>query len=260
MERLRAESVSMVFRGQRGEVEALRNITLGVNAGEFVAIVGPSGCGKSTFLRIVAGLIKPTLGRVLLSDREISGPAQDRAMVFQEDSLLPWRTVIDNVVLGLQIAGRSVEQQKQLGQHFIDLVGLTGFERHYPFELSGGMRQRVNLCRAWAIDPEILLMDEPFASLDAQTREAMQVELVRILERSKKTVLFVTHQIDEAAYLADRVIVFSGRPGSVKTEHAINFPRPRDLALKRTAQFGELVNTIWQLLETDIWNAVMQNV
>lgn len=260
MEKLRAENVSHVFRSSRRDVEALRGISLTVNQGEFVGIVGPSGCGKSTFLRIVAGLVQSTEGCVLLDGREITGPGQDRGMVFQSDGLLPWRTVLDNVALGLQIAGRSQNERQDLSQHFIDLVGLTGFENHYPHELSGGMRQRVNLCRAWAIDPQILLMDEPFASLDAQTREAMQVELLRIWERSKKTVLFITHQIEEAAFLADRVIVFSGRPGVVKTELKIDFRRPRELGMKRTGQFGEIVDTVWQFLEKDIWKVAKDDI
>ena len=260
MAKLEAEKISMVFRSRGREVEALRQVSITVNSGEFVSIVGPSGCGKTTLLRIVAGVVQPESGRVLLDGDPVTKPGRERAMVFQQDSLLPWRTVMDNVTLGLQIAGLSKEERLEIGQRFIDLVGLTGFENSFPHELSGGMRQRANLSRALAVDPDILLMDEPFASLDAQTRELMQAELLKIWERSHKTVLFITHQIDEAIYLSDRVVVLSGRPGTVREVVNIDIPRPRALDVKRSNDFVGYVDRIWKLLEDDIRRGLIQSL
>ena len=260
MAKLEAEKISMVFRSRSREVEALRQVSITVNSGEFVSIVGPSGCGKTTLLRIVAGVVQPESGRVLLDGDPVTKPGRERAMVFQQDSLLPWRTVMDNVTLGLQIAGLSKEERLEIGQRFIDLVGLTGFENSFPHELSGGMRQRANLSRALAVDPDILLMDEPFASLDAQTRELMQAELLKIWERSHKTVLFITHQIDEAIYLSDRVVVLSGRPGTVREVVNIDIPRPRALDVKRSNDFVGYVDRIWKLLEDDIRRGLIQSL
>jgi NitT/TauT family transport system ATP-binding protein len=229
---------------------ALSDVSLSVSDGEFVAIVGPSGCGKTTLLNIVAGLLSHDQGTVAIDGRRIDGPGIDRAVVFQHSSLLPWRTVAGNVRYGMEL-------QRRLGQpamrertaHFIALVGLTGFERHYPSELSGGMQQRVNLARALASDPEVLLMDEPFAALDAQTREHMQSELLKIWSQARKTVLFITHQISEAVYLADRIAVMSARPGRIKGVFDVPFERPRPLAVKRDARFVGLEDAIWQLVE-----------
>ena len=260
MAKLEAEKISMVFHSRGRDVEALRQISVTVESGEFVSIVGPSGCGKTTLLRIVAGVVQPESGRVLLDGHPVTKPGRERAMVFQQDSLLPWRTVMDNVTLGLQIAGRSKEERIEIGQSFIDLVGLTGFENSFPHELSGGMRQRANLSRALAVDPDILLMDEPFASLDAQTRELMQSELLKIWERSNKTVLFITHQIDEAIYLSDRVVVMSGRPGTVREVVNIDIPRPRALDVKRSTGFVGYVDRIWKLLEDDIRRGLIQSL
>jgi NitT/TauT family transport system ATP-binding protein len=255
MPELVAEHIGMVYPSRHGSVEAIRDISLKVRSGEFVAVLGPSGCGKSTFLRLVASLAKPTSGRVLIDGQPIDQPGRDRGMVFQDDSLLPWRTVLDNAVLGLQVAGVKRATQLEIAREYIDLVGLSGFERHFPSELSGGMRQRVNLCRALAVNPAVLLMDEPFASLDAQTREAMQSELLRVWRTSQKTVLFITHQIDEAVFLADRVIILSSRPAVVRAEFEISIPRPRDLSVKRTPEFIRYMDTIWGLLEKDIQEA-----
>ena len=199
-----------------GELQALQAIDLAVARGEFISVVGPSGCGKTTFLRIVAGLEPATSGEVLLDGRALRGPGGDRGFVFQNDSLLPWRTVFANAIIGREIAGRVGQAERQRTLQLLKLVGLEGFEHYHPRQLSGGMRQRVNLARALAIDPEILLMDEPFSSLDAQTREIMQTELMRIWEEGRKTVLFVTHQIDEAVFLSDRVLVFARRPGRLR--------------------------------------------
>jgi NitT/TauT family transport system ATP-binding protein len=241
-----------------GELEALRNLDLEVERGGFVSVVGPSGCGKTTFLRIVAGLEPATSGEVLLDGRLVRGPGGDRGFVFQTDNLLPWRTVLANAMIGPEVAGRSGEVERRRTLDLIKLVGLEGFERYYPRQLSGGMRQRVNLARALAIDPQILLMDEPFSALDAQTREIMQTELMRIWDEGRKTVLFVTHQIDEAVFLSDRVLVFARRPGRLQESVRIDLPRPRSLAIKRTPEFVGYVDRIWRLIEDDVRASVIE--
>jgi len=241
-----------------GELRALQDINLAVERGEFIAVVGPSGCGKTTFLRIVAGLEPASSGEVTLDGRAVRGPGGDRGFVFQSDNLLPWRTVFANAVIGREVAGRVGPAERQRTMELLKLVGLEGFEHYHPRQLSGGMRQRVNLARALAIDPEILLMDEPFSSLDAQTREIMQTELMRIWEDGRKTVLFVTHQIDEAVFLADRVLVFARRPGRLRESVAIELPRPRTLAIKRTAEFVRYVDHIWRLIEDDVRASVIE--
>ena len=212
---------------QFGDLQVLQNIDLAVERGEFIAVVGPSGCGKTTFLRMVAGLEPVSSGTILLDGQKLSGPGGNRGFVFQNDSLLPWRTVLANALIGPEVMGQVGAKERQRTLDLLKLVGLGGFEGYYPRQLSGGMRQRVNLARALAIDPEILLMDEPFASLDAQTREIMQTELLRIWEQGRKTVLFVTHQIDEAVFLSDRVLVFARRPGRLQESVEIKLPRPR---------------------------------
>jgi NitT/TauT family transport system ATP-binding protein len=240
-----------------GGLEALRGIDLAVQRGEFIAVVGPSGCGKTTFLRIVAGLEPATTGALLLDGRALHGPGGDRGFVFQSDNLLPWRTVLANAIIGREVAGQVGPAERRRTMELLKLVGLEGFEHYHPRQLSGGMRQRVNLARALAVDPQILLMDEPFSSLDAQTREIMQTELLRIWEEGRKTVLFVTHQIDEAVFLADRVLVFARRPGRLREDVAIALPRPRALALKRTPEFVRLVDHIWRLIEDDVRASVI---
>jgi NitT/TauT family transport system ATP-binding protein len=241
------------------DLEALRDINIDVAAGEFVSIVGASGSGKSTLLRIIDGLTPASSGVVRVEGREVSRPGSDRAMVFQQDSLLPWRTVADNVGYGLRLSGASRAVARKTAQRFIAMAGLAGFEAHYPHQLSGGMRQRVNVARALAVDPKILLLDEPFAALDAQTREIMQAELLAIWARSKTTILLITHQIDEAVFLSDRVVVFSARPGSVREEILIDLPRPRALEVKRTAPFGTYVEHVWRLIEHEVRTAVEHN-
>jgi NitT/TauT family transport system ATP-binding protein len=234
------------------EVLAIDDVSLSVNEGEFLAIVGPSGCGKTSLMNIVAGLLAYEAGEVSIDGKRVNGPGTDRAVVFQHASLLPWRTIIGNVRYGMEMQKRFDEAtMQQRGDHFLRLVGLTGFERHFPNELSGGMQQRVNLARALAADPEVLLMDEPFAALDAQTREVMQSELLKIWAKAQKTVVFITHQINEAVYLADRVAVMSARPGRLKAIFPVPFDRPRTLALKRDPKFLELEDRIWQLIEED---------
>jgi len=232
------------------ETVAVKDCSFTVWPGEFVAVVGPSGCGKTTLLNAVDGLVPITAGTLSLHGQPVTGPGRDRAMVFQAPSLLPWRTVHGNVAYGLELQRVSKRQRLEQSRRFIDLVGLGGFEHYYPSELSGGMLQRVNLARALACDPDVLLLDEPFANLDAQTREYMQQELLKIWERASKTAIFVTHQIDEAVYLADRVLVMSARPARVKAEYPVDLPRPRPLSLKRRdRRFLELVERIWEDIE-----------
>ena len=241
-----------------GDLRALQDINLAVERGEFIALVGPSGCGKTTFLRIVAGLEPASSGEVTLDGRAVRSPGGDRGLVFQSDNLLPWRTVFANAIIGREVAGHVGPAERQRTMELLKLVGLEGFEHYHPRQLSGGMRQRVNLARALAIDPEVLLMDEPFSSLDAQTREIMQTELMRIWEDGRKTVLFVTHQIDEAVFLADRVLVFARRPGRLRESVAIELPRPRSLAIKRTVEFVRYVDHIWRLIEDDVRASVIE--
>jgi NitT/TauT family transport system ATP-binding protein len=252
--KLEAQAIRLAYPQPRTDTQlvALDGVNLAVMEGEFVAIVGPSGCGKTTFLSVVDGLIAATGGRVLVDGEVVTRPGADRAVVFQDASLLPWRTVLGNVRYGLECLGVRGNEADERAKKLIALVGLSGFEHHYPHELSGGMQQRVNLARALVVDPKILLMDEPFASLDAQTRELMQEELTRIWAKAQKTVLFITHQIDEAIYLADRIIVFSGRPGKVKESIAVDIERPRPIGVKRQARFHALEDRIWGLIDEDV--------
>ena len=250
MVKLEIANLSKRYWRDARDVLALSNVSLTVNEGEFLAIVGPSGCGKTSLLNIVAGLLPYEDGTVAIDGKKVSGPGTDRAVVFQNSSLLPWRSIAGNVRYGMEMQRRFDEKtMRERTDHFIKLVGLTGFEKHYPNELSGGMQQRVNLARALAADPVVLLMDEPFAALDAQTREFMQAELLKIWSQARKTVLFITHQINEAIYLADRVVVMSARPGQVKDVFRVPFDRPRTLSLKRDPRFLEIEDKIWQLVE-----------
>jgi NitT/TauT family transport system ATP-binding protein len=252
--KLATRNLSKRFDG----LEALRDLNVEIERGGFVSVVGPSGCGKTTFLRIVAGLETASAGEVLLDGHVVRGPGRDRGFVFQADSLLPWRTVLGNAMIGPEVAGRTGEPERRRTLELLKLVGLEGFEAYYPRQLSGGMRQRVNLARALAIDPQVLLMDEPFSALDAQTREIMQTELMRIWEQGRKTVLFVTHQIDEAVFLSDRVLVFARRPGRLQESVEIKMPRPRQLGIKRTPEFVAYVDRIWRLIEDDVRASVIE--
>jgi NitT/TauT family transport system ATP-binding protein len=226
---LTLRNVTRTYDEENGSREALENINLEVKPREFLCIVGPSGCGKTTLLRMIAGLDYPTSGEIILDGTPVEGPSPDRGMVFQEFSLFPWRTVLKNVEFGLRIQGK--RDIKRTAMRYIELVGLTGFEHSFPFQLSGGMKQRVAIARALATEPAILLMDEPFGSVDAQTRNVLQEELLEIWKRTKKTILFVTHSVDEAVYLADRVVVMSSRPGRILEVLSVNIERPR----KRTS-------------------------
>jgi NitT/TauT family transport system ATP-binding protein len=240
-----------------GNLEVLSEINTDIGNGEFISFIGPSGCGKTTFLRIIAGLDQASSGEVRLNGRAVRAPGADRGFVFQNDNLLPWRTVFDNAFLGLEIAGRVGDAERRRTLDLLKLVGLAGFEDYYPRQLSGGMRQRLNLARALAVDPEVLLMDEPFSALDAQTREIMQTELMRVWEQGRKTVLFVTHQIDEAVFLSDRIFVFARRPGRIQEVVHIDLPRPRPLDIKRTPKFVAYVDHIWRLIEHDVRESVL---
>jgi len=257
--KLEAQGIRLEYNQPRTESRllALDDVNLQVMEGEFASIVGPSGCGKTTFLNIVDGLMSPTAGRILIGGEAVSSPGPDRAVVFQDASLLPWRTVLGNVLYGLECQGLNSGRARERAQQFIELAGLAGFEHHYPHELSGGMQQRVNLARALVVDPQILLMDEPFASLDAQTREIMQEELLNIWRQARKTVLFITHQINEAVYLSDRVIVFTARPGRVKQSVPIDIERPRKLAVKRDPRFLQLEDYVWALIEDEVKKTIM---
>ena len=225
---LTLRDVSRVFTTEKGEtIEALSNVSLEISDQEFICILGPSGCGKTTLLRIIAGLESASSGTISITGTGITKPSPRMAMIFQEYSLYPWRNVLDNVGLGLELRGVKKTEREVHAQKFLELVGLKGFEHSFPHELSGGMRQRVAVARALAIDPSILLMDEPFGALDAQTRNRMQHELLDIWEKTKKTVLFVTHSVDEAVFLADRIVVLTRRPGTVREIITIPQARPR---------------------------------
>ena len=241
MNQLSIRGVSRTFTGTRGQTtQALLPIDFEVRENDFVTILGPSGCGKSTMLRIAAGLDFPTTGQVLLDGRAVDGPGADRGMVFQSYTLFPWLTVAQNIRFGLREKGVSEALQKERSDYFIAKVGLRGFENHFPKQLSGGMQQRTAIARALANDPKILLMDEPFGALDNQTRVLMQELLLGIWEAERKTVMFVTHDIDEAIFMANRVAVFSARPGRIKADIPVNLPHPRHYTVKTSPEFMEL--------------------
>jgi len=237
---LSLDAVGKSFGARGGEIVALTPITARIARNEFVTILGPSGCGKSTLLRIVAGLEMPSRGRAVLNGRPIEGPGADRGMVFQSYTLFPWLSVAENIGFGLRERGVARGERDRIVQDYIDRVGLRGFERHWPRQLSGGMQQRVAIARALANDPEILLLDEPFGALDTQTRALMQELLLGIWERDRKTVLFVTHDIEEAIFIGSRCLVMSARPGRVKADVKIDLPHPRHYRMKTSPEFSDL--------------------
>jgi NitT/TauT family transport system ATP-binding protein len=249
--KLEVKDACVTFTSRGRTFTAVEGVNLSVKDGEFVAIVGPSGSGKSTFLMALDGLTPLSRGSIAIDGQTVTGPHQNRAVVFQDASLLPWRSILDNVAYGLELAGRPKKERYEIARELIALAGLRGFETFYPSQLSGGMRQRVNIARALAADPQVLLLDEPFSGLDAQTRETMQSELLKIWDERKKTAIFVTHQIDEAVYLADRVIAFSARPARIVQEWTIPFARPRSLDLKHSREHRELEDEIWQVLRRE---------
>jgi NitT/TauT family transport system ATP-binding protein len=252
---IEARGLGKRFARAGKEVEALRGFDLEVAEGEFIAIVGPSGCGKSTFLHMLGGFEPVTEGQLLFNGRPVTAPGPDRGVVFQEFALYPWRTVERNITWGLEVQGRSRAEQRAVADRLLAKVGLTHFRDHYPAELSGGMKQRVAIARTLAFDPRILLMDEPFGSLDAQNRELMQEELQSLWFETRKTVVFITHDIEEAVYLADRVIVFTARPGRTKADVVIDLARPRALEVKKTAAYMAYRNRIWDLLRDEVLQA-----
>jgi len=252
---LELDSVGRTFvlerRKHTEELCVLDGITFGVAEGSFVAICGPSGCGKSTLLRLIHGLQQPDTGEIRVRGERVLAPSLDRGMVFQNHNLMPWRTVVRNVELGLEALKLSKAEVRKRAELWLEKVGLSDFASYYPAQLSGGMQQRVGLARALAIDPQMLLMDEPFGALDAQTRVLLQEELERIWEANAKTVVFITHDIEEAVFLGDRVIVLSARPGRIREDIRIELPRPRTLEIKKSAQCHEYRNQIWDLIRQE---------
>jgi NitT/TauT family transport system ATP-binding protein len=247
MARIDVEGLTKTFRAIKGEtVEAIRDVSVAVGDNEFVSIVGPSGCGKSTLLYIIAGFVAPTAGSVRVDGLPVRGPGPDRGIVFQEYALFPWRTVQDNIRYGLEEKGVPRDEVARTVQKYVRLMGLEGFQGKYPRELSGGMKQRVALARTLAYEPDVLLMDEPFGALDAQTRELLQDELLAVWREKKKTVLFVTHSVEEAVYLSERVVVMTARPGRVKSVVGVDLDRSRHREdVVTSAEFGRLRNRVW---------------
>ncbi|WP_421078303.1 ABC transporter ATP-binding protein [Methanothermococcus sp. Ax23] len=246
---LEIKNVVKKFITEKKEVLAVDNVNFEVRNNEFLSIVGPSGCGKSTILRMIAGLEKPTSGEILIEGRKIEKPDAERGMVFQQYTLLPWRTVLENVGFGLEIKGVPKAERDEVARKFIKMIGLEGFEDAYPYELSGGMQQRVAIARTLANDPKIVLMDEPFGALDTQTRTILQNELLKIWEKDKKTVVFITHSVEEAVYLSDRVIIMTARPGKVKDIVDISLDRPRK---RNTVEFLEYKKQIVDKLKDEV--------
>jgi NitT/TauT family transport system ATP-binding protein len=243
------QNVSRVFTSGARTVHALENVSFDIQAGDFVSLVGPSGCGKSTLLKIVSGLLPASSGSISVSDNPVDGPLENVGMVFQSPVLLKWRPVLGNILLPVEFAKLDLARHRERAESLLKLVGLAGFEEMYPHQLSGGMQQRVSLCRALVTDPQLLLMDEPFGALDAMTRDELDIELQRIWQDRKKTVLFVTHSIQEAVFLSDHVIVMSARPGRLLEQIAIQLPRPRIMEMMSTSQFGEYTLKIRALLQ-----------
>ena len=248
--KLKLDNVYKEYQGRNGKTVALNGVNLDIMENEFICVVGPSGCGKSTLLNIIAGLLEPTSGAAYLDGKKIEGTAVERGVVFQQYALFPWRTVINNVMFGLEMKKTPKEEARKIALKYIESVGLKGFEDAYPKELSGGMKQRVAIARAYAATPEVLLLDEPFGALDAQTRVQLQTELLNTWEQEKKTCFFITHDVDEAIILAQRVIIMSARPGRIKRIVNIDIPYPRTQETKSDPHFLEL--------KAEIWNQVYQ--
>jgi NitT/TauT family transport system ATP-binding protein len=233
------KDVSMTYAGLNQQHVALNGVNLQVEPGEFISLIGPSGCGKTTLMNIIAGFLEPTAGRVYIDDREVHGPGPDRGVVFQQYAVFPWMTVRENVEFGLTLSAnrKSASERKETAEYFINLVGLKEFANSFPKELSGGMKQRVAIARAYAVNPEVLLMDEPFGALDAQTRQFMQESLLAILERENKTVIFITHGVEEATFLSSRVVIMATRPGRIREIVPVRLPYPRQAAVKTSTEF-----------------------
>jgi len=246
--KVRIENVEKTYEGRTGKIVALNGVNLDIKDNEFITVVGPSGCGKSTLLNIIAGLLAPTSGKVICNGKEVTGTGSDRGVVFQQYALFPWLTVLKNVRFGLKMKGLKNAEADEIAMKYIRMVDLEQFKDHYPKELSGGMKQRVALARAYAANPDVLLMDEPFGALDAQTRTQLQQDLLDIWEKEQKTCFFITHDVDEAIILGQRVVIMSARPGRIKSIIDIDIPYPRDQATKLTPRYVELKNEIWSLV------------
>lgn len=253
---INVRGVSKIFpaRGAQGVVTALRDVNLDIRAGEFLVLLGPSGCGKSTLLNLIAGFTKISSGSILHDGMEVVGPDRRRTVVFQEYALFPWKTVQENVEFGLKAQGLAKQERAVAARQLLEVVRLEGFENCYPHEISGGMKQRAAIARAIAPNPEVLLMDEPFGALDAQTRVLLQEEVARISAETKKTIIFVTHSIDEAVFLGDRIVVMSSRPGRVREIHDVDLPRPRVPEMRSEKTYRDLIDTLWLSLRPD-WRA-----
>ncbi|WP_068786273.1 ABC transporter ATP-binding protein [Paenibacillus phocaensis] len=243
--KIEIENLSKVFQGRSGAVTALQNTQLTIGQNEFVCVVGPSGCGKTTLLNIIAGLENATTGTVKVENRIVTGPGKERGVVFQQYALFPWKTVLKNVEFGLKLRGLGAKERRERAEKYLELVGLKDFANAYPKELSGGMKQRVAIARAYAVEPEVLLMDEPFGALDAQTRAQLQEELLKTWEKEKRTIFFITHDVEEAVILAQRVIIMSARPGRIKEIIDVDIPYPRTQETKLSDRFVEIKNEIW---------------
>lgn len=244
--KVKIDNVVKKFEGRNGEVTALNGVNLEIKNNEFICVVGPSGCGKSTLLNIIAGLQEPTSGEILVDGNKVTGPGKERGVVFQQYALFPWLTVRENVEFGLKLNKERSEQEiREISEKYLDMVGLKAFADSFPKELSGGMKQRVAIARAYAVNPSVLLMDEPFGALDAQTRTQLQTELLHTWESERKTCFFITHDVEESVILAQRVVIMSARPGRIKEIVPIDIPYPRDQETKMTDRFVELKNYIW---------------
>lgn len=259
-DKLIIDNVSKIFSDKGQQVTALQNTSFTVSQNEFITILGPSGCGKSTILKIIAGLEEPSSGKVLLDGREIKGPGSDRGMVFQSYTLFPWLTVQQNIEFGLDVAGKSKAERQDIACHYLEKIGLTGFEKAYPSNLSGGMKQRVAIARALANDPQVLLMDEPFGALDAQTRTVMQELLLTVWEESHKTILFVTHDVDEAIFMGDTIYVMTARPGKIKARLEVPLLRSRTYDMKLADGFVNLKKQALELIREESWKTANSNM
>jgi NitT/TauT family transport system ATP-binding protein len=244
--KIEIKDLSKIYNGRNGDVVALQNTNLTINQNEFVCVVGPSGCGKTTLLNIIAGLEQASGGSVAVDGKEVKGPGKERGVVFQQYALFPWKTVLKNVEFGLKLRGLGKTERRERAEHYIEMVGLKDFAHAYPKELSGGMKQRVAIARAYAVQPEVLLMDEPFGALDAQTRAQLQEELLRTWQSEKRTCFFITHDVEEAVILAQKVIVMSARPGRIKEIINVDIPYPRNQATKLDERFIQIKNEIWE--------------
>lgn len=250
--KIRLLNVSKSFQRDKTTIEALEDITLDIYEEEFVVIVGASGCGKTTLINLIAGFMPPTQGRILLSNKEVNGITPQCGMIFQQYALFPWKTVADNIEFGLKMKGIPKKRRREIAATYIEMVGLTGFEKSYPDSLSGGMKQRVSIARALANDPEVMLLDEPFAALDAMTRQILQEQLIRIYEAQHKTIVFITHSIDEALMLSSRIVIMTARPGRIARDMPNSLPHPRDASLQLSDAYVTLKREIWDTVQSEV--------